>query len=131
MAIAKRDGNWRERRFTVIEGDSRTAQAHKDSSDVNVIVRRYQQTGDLPPNPRGLEPQYMDCTPFQQEMTEAYNDAKERQRDIEEEIEEKRRQALEDAKRPVDRDPETSPTDKPKADSQPAESDPKGAHSSE
>lgn len=69
--------NWyeRHRTYTIIQGVSRTTQSHKDETDVNNIVKRFQRTGELPPNPRGLEGQYVDVTGLQEELTNAYNKA--------------------------------------------------------
>lgn len=75
MAMYARPWYFRERLYTAVTGESRTQQSHADGSDVNVIVQRYQRTGQLPPNPRGLEPQFMDCTPFAEDLTSAYNNA--------------------------------------------------------
>ncbi len=50
-----------------------TIQSAKDETDVNRIVQRFQRTGELPPNPRGLQPQYVDCVPLQEDLTEALN----------------------------------------------------------
>lgn len=63
----------RVRTPSIIKGESRTHQSHKDETDVNTIVARYQRTGELPPNPRGLEPTFEDVTGLQQDLTEAYN----------------------------------------------------------
>lgn len=60
---------------TVIKGPSRTSQADKGASDVNLIVARFQRTGELPPNPRGLEGRYEDVTGLQEDLTDAYNKA--------------------------------------------------------
>lgn len=43
-----RDGFSRERHITEIIGESRTHQSHKESSDVNWIIARYERTGELP-----------------------------------------------------------------------------------
>lgn len=65
----------RQRTYTKIDGESMTSQSDRDPSDVNYIVRRFQRTGELPPNPRGLEPRYEDVTPLQENLTDAYNKA--------------------------------------------------------
>lgn len=71
-----RPWHFRERFITPVPGDSRTQQSHADSTDINTIVNRYQRTGELPPNPRGIEGRFMDCEPLQKDLTTAYNDAK-------------------------------------------------------
>lgn len=63
----------RPRRINQILGESRTQQHHAEQSDINYIVDRFQRSGQMPPNPRGLEPQYIDCTPLQDDLTEALN----------------------------------------------------------
>lgn len=75
MTISHRRWYDRERTFSMILGDSMTVQSEKDASDVNTIVRRFQRTGELPPNPRGLEPRYEDVTGLQTDLTSAYNKA--------------------------------------------------------
>lgn len=69
--------NWyeRQRTYTKIRGESMTSQSDRDPSDVNYIVQRFQRTGELPPNPRGLEPRYEDVTGLQENLTDAYNKA--------------------------------------------------------
>lgn len=68
----------RVRVYRRLDQKSMTVQSEKDPSDVNVIVARFQRTGEMPPNPRGQEPQYVDCTPYQEDITEAHNRAIER-----------------------------------------------------
>lgn len=75
MNTQRRFWHERHRRFTVIDGDSKTMQSHAESADVNYIVNRYQRTGELPQNPRGLEGRYEDVTGLQKDLTEAYNDS--------------------------------------------------------
>lgn len=65
----------RYRTFRRCLGESRTQQSHRDASDVNYIVQRFQRTGELPKNPRGLEGRYEDVTGLQEELTEAFNKA--------------------------------------------------------
>lgn len=65
----------RQRTYTKVPGKSMTSQSDRDPSDVNYIVRRFQRTGELPPNPRGLEPRYEDVTHLQENLTDAYNKA--------------------------------------------------------
>lgn len=61
------------RRSVELSGPDNTHQSFKGECDVNQIVARYQRTGELPPNPRGLTPQYVDVTPFQHDYTELHN----------------------------------------------------------
>lgn len=65
----------RSRVYSKIAGESMTSQSDRDHSDVNYIVSRFQRTGELPKNPRGLEPRYEDVTPLQENLTDAYNKA--------------------------------------------------------
>lgn len=58
-------------------GIGRTVQSMRDETDINRIVDRYQRTGDMPPNPRGLTPQYTDCSGLQGDLTEMHNEARE------------------------------------------------------
>lgn len=51
----------RQRVVTVLPGVSRTKQSFKDECDINILMRRYQQSGVLPPMD-GREPRYMDCS---------------------------------------------------------------------
>lgn len=55
-----------------------TQQSHAEQTDINYIVARFQRTGELPPNPRGQEGKYVDCTPYAEDLTEAYNSATQR-----------------------------------------------------
>lgn len=75
MKKAHRKWYERTRTYTKITGESMTTQSDRDPSDVNYIVRRFQRTGELPPNPRGLEPRYEDVTGLQENLTDAYNKA--------------------------------------------------------
>lgn len=63
------------RTYTVVAGESMTQQSHADTCDINSIIRRFDNTGVLPP-PRH-EPQYADVTALQVDLTEAYNSARE------------------------------------------------------
>jgi len=59
---------WRESVKTAIVGESRTQQAHKDTTDVNVILSRYERTGVLPSvKQNGM---YADVTGLQGDLTE-------------------------------------------------------------
>lgn len=50
-------------------GESKTQQAHKDQTDINAIIARFDRTGVLPGNPnQGV---YADCTDLQTDLTEA------------------------------------------------------------
>lgn len=116
----------RVRRFAHCYAESRTQQSHKDSSDVNHIVERFQRTGEMPPNPRGLEPLYLDVTHLQADLTEAYNnavEAKERyelalenqerkQQQLEQEKTDLQREAQEEAARQGGEDVSPQPVDK-------------------
>ncbi|AXH74577.1 MAG: internal scaffolding protein [Microviridae sp.] len=46
---------------TIISGESRTKQHFKDECDVNLIVARFQATGEMP-NINTIDPQYLDVT---------------------------------------------------------------------
>lgn len=65
----------RERCPTEFIGESKTHQAHKDSCDVNKILKRYERTGQLPPATR--QPQFIDCTPLQGDLTDSINKSRE------------------------------------------------------
>lgn len=73
MTIEIRKPYERTRVFTELSTEMLTQQSHGDSSDINAIVARFQRTGEMPPNPRGQEGQYVDCTPFSENITESYN----------------------------------------------------------
>lgn len=55
-----RPSYFRESLKTVIEGESKTQQSHKNSVDVNTIVKKFDRTGVMPPALR--EPQYGDVS---------------------------------------------------------------------
>lgn len=78
MVVAIRKPYQRIRVFTQLTTEVLTQQSHADSTDINSIVARFQRTGDMPPNPRGQEAQYVDCTPYSEDLTESYNRAVER-----------------------------------------------------
>lgn len=65
----------RVRTYTVIKGESMTQQSHAESCDINNIIRRFDNTGVLPPAKH--EAQYADVTSLQVDLTEAYNRAAE------------------------------------------------------
>lgn len=52
----------------VLEGESMTHQSHASACDINNIIRRFDNTGVLPPSNR--EPQYGDVTALQGDPTE-------------------------------------------------------------
>lgn len=52
----------------ILEGDSMTHQSHASACDINNIIRRFDNTGILPPSNR--EPQYADVTALQGDPTE-------------------------------------------------------------
>lgn len=62
---------WRQPHRTHITGESMTAQSHAESCDINRIVAQFHRTGSLPSSHR--EPQYLDVTGLQGDLTEAYN----------------------------------------------------------
>lgn len=64
---------WRERVYSDCGGDSATEQSHKDLTDINNIVQRFQRTGELPPQREG---QYADVTPLQGDFQERIEFAK-------------------------------------------------------
>lgn len=61
----------RVRTRTPIRGASMTHQSHAETCDINNIIRRFDNTGVLPP--ARYEAQYADVTPLQGDLTEAYN----------------------------------------------------------
>lgn len=65
----------RVRVYTRVRGVSRTHQSHKDQVDINNIVRRFDQTGELPPSNR--QPQYADVTLLQGDLTDRINRSRE------------------------------------------------------
>lgn len=64
----------RLQRQTVCVGESMTHQSHKDTVDVNQIIRRYDNTGKLPPITG--EQRFGDVTPFQGDLTERINSSR-------------------------------------------------------
>lgn len=60
----------RKRVFTPIVGVSRTKQSFAEECDINVIMRRYQETGILPGAERAAGARYLDCSgaDYQQAM---------------------------------------------------------------
>lgn len=58
----------RARVITRVRGPSMTHQSHRDICDINHIVRRFAQTGMLPPQ---REPQYVDLTQFPDSLDKA------------------------------------------------------------
>lgn len=56
---------------TPVIGKSMTHQSHASSCDINNIIRKFDNTGVLPPARH--EPQYADVTALQGDLTEAYN----------------------------------------------------------
>lgn len=64
----------RVRVITENDEPSMTQQSHKDQTDVNAIVERFQRTGQLPPAIR--EPTYADVTELQGDYTEMVNRAR-------------------------------------------------------
>lgn len=65
----------RHRVQTPIVGESMTHQAHAVTCDINNIIRKFDNTGVLPPAQH--QGQYADVTGLQGDLTQAYNDAKE------------------------------------------------------
>lgn len=60
---------FRERLYTVQEGESLTHRSHADTVNINRIMARYMATGRLP---EGNNMQYVDATPFSGDLTEQY-----------------------------------------------------------
>lgn len=58
----------RFRQIAYNDGESMTQQCHKDQTDVNAIVARFDRTGYLPPNTG--QGQYGDVTGLQGDLTE-------------------------------------------------------------
>jgi len=66
------DPTSRSRYHTFPVGESKTRQAAKHQTDVNLIVARFQETGQLPPSNR--QPQYADVSNLQEhDLTSAHN----------------------------------------------------------
>lgn len=65
----------RHRHYTHVYGESRTHQSHAESCDINNIIKRFDNTGELPPATR--EPQYADVTALQGDLTERINQSRE------------------------------------------------------
>lgn len=85
----------RVRTTTPVIGESMTHQSHAETCDINNIIRKFDNTGTLPP--ARYEPQYADVTGLQTDLTEAYNQAKEKislAKSFAKEREEKRKQSL-------------------------------------
>lgn len=72
---AVRNPYQRHRVQTPIFGESMTHQSHAESCDINNIIRRYDNTGTLPPAAR--EAQYGDVTDLQVDLTERINTSRE------------------------------------------------------
>lgn len=81
-------------------GESMTQQQHGESVDVNRIVKRYTETGQIP-TPNAARAQYADVTELQGDTTELINRSRDTLVRVEEGMKtaEKRRQA---AAKPVD-----------------------------
>lgn len=63
-----RSPNSRTRYITTVEGKSATDTSHGNDTDINKIVARFDRTGQLP---QGKDNgQYVDCTPFNRELSE-------------------------------------------------------------
>lgn len=58
----------RVRTFAVMEGESMTHQSHRDSSDINNIIRQFDRSGVLPPATRPA--QYGDVSDLNRDLTE-------------------------------------------------------------
>lgn len=67
----------RIRVYTEMPGESMTQQAHADSCDINNIIRQYDRTGQLPPNPRNKQPMFADVTALNKDLTVLYSDMQE------------------------------------------------------
>lgn len=65
----------RVRTITEITGESMTHQSHASSVDINNIIRRFDNTGVLPP-PTG-DPVYADVTELQGDLTDRINMSRE------------------------------------------------------
>lgn len=68
-----RNYRWRERRSIELDGESMTEQAHRDQTDINSIVQRFQRTGVLPEQRQG---QYADVTSLQGDFLERVEHAR-------------------------------------------------------
>lgn len=66
----------RVRSVTVIEGESMTDESHRESCDIHTIIRQFDRTGLLPPDPRGREPQYGDVSHLNRDLTSLIQDAR-------------------------------------------------------
>lgn len=53
-------------------GDSKTHQSFREESDINVIMDRFQRTGQLPPA-RQKEPQYLDVSELNKPLSDVIN----------------------------------------------------------
>lgn len=63
-----------ERHETYVEGDSRTVQSHKDQTDINNIVARYDRTGTLPEG--RMQPQYGDVSELNKPLDQAIQESR-------------------------------------------------------
>lgn len=64
----------RARVLTPVRGKSMTHQSHKDLCDINSIVRRFENTGQLPESTK--QPQYADVSALQSDLTERINESR-------------------------------------------------------
>lgn len=53
-------------------GESKTHQSFREETDINVIMDRFQRTGQLPPS-RQREPQYMDVSELNKPLSDVIN----------------------------------------------------------
>lgn len=66
----------RERHQTILIGESMTHQSHRDLCDINNVIKRFENTGEMPQGTR--EAQYGDVTNLQQnDLTERIQQSRE------------------------------------------------------
>lgn len=68
-----RSPNSRTRYITTVEGPSATDTSHGNDTDINKIVARFDRTGQLPDGKNNG--QYVDCTPFNRDLTDLLDHA--------------------------------------------------------
>lgn len=109
------------------EGESKTQQYHKDLTDINNIVNRYQRTGELPP--AKIQGQYGDVTSLQGDLGERIIASKEAIAEADKHLAKKNKER-EDAKKASSQTEEPKPTTGESAPTQPGPAPTKAPSSS-
>jgi len=103
-AFVVRSWHQRERVVADISGESMTHQSFAEECDINRILRRYSETGYLPPSDgRGV---FADVTALQRDFTTAINESNAVIQDANVKVKERRKKAKEDADAQAKKDAE-------------------------